>query len=228
MDKKQNLKIRILVATSLALGVAHFIVGCSPKVETSQRNEQAAKQQNVENNENGTAASDSEKQPPPQTRCPNADDVRNSISQSHHILDEEQGILSALRRADEAQRAQIDESKIKPWEKTVEVWKAKIAQLIDGCQLLKGQDGTEVFPEIPLALENLADAGEWLEKSMKAAASGHPKIGSSYARGAAAAIKQATKVLSGEVKAKRGKAILKVPSYIKAADQEMAKSNNSN
>ncbi len=44
--------------------------------------------------------------------------------------------------------------------------------LIANCDLLLGATGTTVYPEIPLALKKLDQAGEWLEKSMEAVTRG--------------------------------------------------------
>jgi hypothetical protein len=92
--------------------------------------------------------------------------------------------------------------------------------LNNGCEMLLGADGTLVCPEIPFALQNLRLGGDWLDKSLKAASTGQLRTSRLYMRGTAKAIDRATRLIDKKVKPNRRTAVLKIPSYLKAADRE--------
>ena len=105
--------------------------------------------------------------------------------------------------------------------KREEDWKAKNKELAKNCELLLGADGTQVHPEIPIALGYLDYAGKRIEKSLEATTLQKFYLADAYVKGACEANSFARKLLEGRSERRAGADSVKVPVYIKKADKEL-------
>jgi hypothetical protein len=152
--------------------------------------------------------------------CPNESDVGKSIDECQKLFEQAHQLMRDLGNSNAPDKSEL-EAKITDWQNKQAYWRAKNEQLIEGCGLLPGADGTEVFPQLPVALENLKRAGEWLNKSMVAASLSHFSASKIYIAGTRKAINQARAVLSGRVRPNCRAAIVKTPSQIAALEKRL-------
>jgi hypothetical protein len=161
--------------------------------------------------------------------CPTIDDVRAQIVSSQKLIDQTNEVVRDLNRVTTASSsaaldAQITqnskEARVTSMRKKAEEWTEVNLSLIKACDLLYSAHGEMIHPEFLLALQNLNYAGEWLEKSMDAAASGKHKLAQAYIKGAHLAKVRASKVLEGKAKANQRRAVIKTPGFLKKLIKE--------
>jgi hypothetical protein len=161
--------------------------------------------------------------------CPTINDVRAKIVSSRKLIDEANKVVIDLNRVTAASSsAALDaeitrnsrEARVTSLRKRAKEWTEDNRALMKGCDLLYSAHGEMIHPEFFLALENLNYAGEWLEQSMNAAASGKQKLAQAYIKGAHLAKIRASKVLEGKAKANSRTAVIKTPGFLKKLIKE--------
>ena len=145
--------------------------------------------------------------------CTGSDDVRDSIDQCNKIIAAAKGLLKDAKNPEFPAQVGVLQERVSAWEEHNEV-------LRNGCGLLLGANGAQVFPEIPLALENLKRSGDWLHKSLKAASARDLCTSRLYMRATAKAINQATRLIDNKVKPRSRTAVVKTPRYLKKVEKE--------
>lgn len=158
-------------------------------------------------------------QPPARGGCPTLEDTQDSISSLEILIAEAQDITAGKRDTHNTSTPQASMKETVAWRERMDGWTVQNDVLITNCALLLSAHGTPVFPEIPLALENLKLSGEWLVKSVDAAAQGKTKATDAYIRGARAAAERANGLIDGRLEANPRTALIEVPGYIKAIEE---------
>jgi hypothetical protein len=159
---------------------------------------------------------DKPESPAETTKCPDREDARKAVDEGAKIIAEVRGILKDAKNPNFADQLATADKQLSDWQ-------AHNSVLTIDCGLLLGADGTSVYPEIPLALENLTLAGVWLEKSINAATIGQMSTSGLYLKAADKAIKQASKLLDKKVKPDRRTAVVRTPSYLKSVEKRESK-----
>ncbi|HEY9786719.1 MAG TPA: hypothetical protein V6D17_15055 [Candidatus Obscuribacterales bacterium] len=133
--------------------------------------------------------------------CPTTDDVRESIDELQRLSAETTNIVD---KKDLESRTSFGAKE--------ETWIQKNKALISGSQLLAGASGVQVHPEIPLALENLARAQNWLHTAVFD--SSERKTSMKLIHHANVAIERATNLMDGDVVPDARTALVKLPKQL--------------
>jgi hypothetical protein len=164
----------------------------------------------------------------PSPECPTVDDAEDCADECEILIKQAESIVREARKVINTDRSTAWKTRISLWNQKERSWKEKVASLEKNCYLLLGADGTAVHPEIPIALQSIDRAGEWVEKSLEAATLGDLKLAGTYLKGAKAAFGFSTKILDGRLNARTRKNSVQIPKYIKKADEQLQRSREAN
>lgn len=211
------LKRNTFVLINSLLIVVTVSGGCtsSPKStpsKTSTAQEEKPAPHSVTKGEAKPILADAEKrQVLPTAECPSREDVLKSIANCRGIIDDTKLILQSTNKNDSAEQKSEFDEKIGAWRERHKQWAEENTILIDNSWLLLGARGVPVNPEIPLALDNLKQSGEWLEYSVRSAERGHRKASYAFLKSANLAADQASKLMKSRRRPNARTAVIKLP-----------------
>jgi len=156
----------------------------------------------------------------PTLGCPTLDDAEDCVDECEVLIKQAESIVRDARNV-VTNQSTASKLRISTWKQKESNWRGKVEALGKNCFLLLGADGTPVHPEIPLVLQTLDRASEWIESSIEALSLGNLKLARTYLRGARGALDFSTKLLEGRLNVRSASASTKTPKYIKEADEQL-------
>jgi hypothetical protein len=156
------------------------------------------------------------------TGCPTHDGVRDSIDALANLISEAENIVATLHENHDRWNENNKRTNIEGWREQARAWEMKNESIISACPQLLGATGFSVFPEIPMALENLKSSQHWLNYAIKSASSNDFKSADEFIAAANKASERATKLIDLKVKPKRKNALVILPKHLQRRAAQIA------
>lgn len=146
--------------------------------------------------------------------CPTHDDVKTSIKQCRKLIAATSKIAADIHNGSSGRNENAMEMALNRRRDEADVWKSRNDSILNNCSCLLGATGYPVYPEIPLALQNLKHAGKWLDWSIAAEQFGEHKEALEYIAAANRAATQASKLINHKIRPKLRTALVKLPKHL--------------
>jgi len=143
--------------------------------------------------------------------CPNHEGVKANIKSCRNLIAATTKIAATMHNGALGKSEKGNEVALNKWRAQARDWKTKNDTILQNCGCLLGATGVQVFPEIPLALQNLKHAGTWLDWSIAAEQFGEHKEAAEYIAAANRAANQASKLINHKIRPRTRTALVKLP-----------------
>lgn len=154
--------------------------------------------------------------------CPTHDGVRESIDSLASLISDAEQIVATLHENHDQWNEHDKRTNIDGWREQAGNWEVKNESIISECPQLLGATGVAVFPEIPMALENLKSSQHWLNYAIKSATSNDFKSADEFIAAANKASDRATKLIDLKIKPKRKTALVQLPKHLQMRVSQIA------
>jgi len=154
--------------------------------------------------------------------CPTHDGVRESIDALQELISTAENIVATMRENHDRWNENERRTNIPEWNEQARLWKDRNDSIISWCPQLLGATGVAVFPEIPMALENLRSSQNWLNFAIKGAAKNDFKTANEFIEAANKAAARAEKLIDLKVKPKTKTGVVKLPWHLQKRMKEIA------